>query len=290
MWGAVAMAVELRDTIPTFGDDAPAGEQTAGLSNMSALASQNLAGSWLEATALLLIAAVVIGGVEVGIKVFDIKSYILPPPSQIGEALYSRFDLYQPHLIATLKVLALGYAVGAVIGIVLAAVITQFPFVEKVITPYILLLVTTPMIALVPLLIMKLGFGMSPRVIATALAAGPMVMINAATGFRRTDLAKIALARSYGASTVQTFVKVRFPLALPMIIVGLMVGAIFAMLTTVGSEMVGSGEGLGNRLMFYSARVQMVNFWAVIVMLAAMGILIYVFFFWVGKRWASWQA
>lgn len=284
------MAAELRDTIPTFGDDAPAGEQSAGLSNMSALASQNLAGSWIEAAALLLIAAVVIGGIEVGIKVFDIKSYILPPPSQIGEALYSRFDLYQPHLVATLKVLALGYAIGAAIGIVLAAVITQFPFVEKVITPYILLLVTTPMIALVPLLIMKLGFGMSPRVIATALAAGPMVMINAATGFRRTDLAKIALARSYGASTVQTFVKVRFPLALPMIIVGLMVGAIFAMLTTVGSEMVGSGEGLGNRLMFYSARVQMVNFWAVIVMLAAMGILIYVFFFWVGKRWASWQA
>jgi NitT/TauT family transport system permease protein len=72
---------------------------------------------------------------------------------------------------------------------------------EKIITPYILLLVTTPMIALVPLLILVFGFTLTPRIIAVALASGPMVMINAATGFRRTDLAKIALARSYGAST-----------------------------------------------------------------------------------------
>jgi NitT/TauT family transport system permease protein len=146
------------------------------------------------------------------------------------------------------------------------------------------------MIALVPLLITQMGFGMSPRIIATALAAGPMVMINAATGFRRTDLAKIALARSYGATTFQIFTKVRFPLALPMIIVGLMVGAIFGMLTAVGAEIIGSSEGLGSRLAFFSSRIRMADFWAVIVILAVMGILIYVFFYWVGKRWASWQA
>ena len=215
----------------------------------------------------------------------------MPKPTDVGEALFERFHLFRPHLWITLRVLFTGYLVGAAVGLTLAAVVTQFPFVEKVITPYILMLVTTPMIALVPLLALNFGFDSSmPRIIATALATGPMVMINSATGFRRTDLAKIALARSYGASTLQIFAKVRFPLALPMIIVGLMVGAIFGMLTTVGAEMVGGSEGLGNRLMYYSSRIQMANFWAVIMMLAFMGILIYVFFFWVGKRWASWQA
>ncbi len=78
------------------------------------------------------------------------------------------------------------------------------------------------MIALVPLLMLRLRVRqLTPRIIAVALAVGPMVMINSATGFRRTDLAKIALARSYGATTFQIFTKVRFPLALPMIIVGL---------------------------------------------------------------------
>ena len=115
-------------------------------------------------------------------------------------------------------------------------------------------------------------------------------MINSATGFRRTDLAKIALARSYGASTFQIFTKIRFPLALPMIIVGLMVGAIFGMLTAVGAEMVGGKNGLGNQLMYWSAMVKMTNFYAIILLLALMGVSIYVIFYWVGKKWAGWQA
>ncbi|MEA2510795.1 MAG: NitT/TauT family transport system permease protein [Thermomicrobiales bacterium] len=285
------MASELRETIPTFGKQTPQDQQSeVSLSNWSALTSASFAQNWWQAAIIGLVAVVVLGGLEVFVRVFDVPAYTFPKPSDIGKALWNNFDLFQPHLEATLKVMLSGYAIGAVIGIVLAAVITQFPFVEKIITPYILLLVTTPMIAIVPLLVQKMGFGMAPRIIAVALAAGPMVMINSATGFRRTDLAKIALARSYGASTFQIFTKVRFPLALPMIIVGLMVGAIFGLLTAVGAEIVGSGEGLGNRLMFYSSRIQMANFWSVIVMLAIMGILIYIIFYWIGKRWASWQA
>ncbi|MDQ3654810.1 MAG: ABC transporter permease subunit, partial [Chloroflexota bacterium] len=99
-----------------------------------------------------------------------------------------------------------------------------------------------------------------------------------------------ALARSYGASTFQIFMKVRFPLALPMIIVGLMVGAIFGLLTAVGAEMVGGKDGLGNQLMFWSSMVRMENFYAIIVLLAVIGVSIYITFFWIGKKWASWQA
>jgi NitT/TauT family transport system permease protein len=119
-----------------------------------------------------------------------------------------------------------------------------------------------------------------------------MVMINAATGFRRTDLAKIALARSYGASTLQIFWKIRFPLALPMIIVGFMVGSIFGLLTAVGGEMVAASEagGLGQRLVYFSSLARMENFGAVLFIIAALGITIYVIFYFVGKRWASWEA
>jgi NitT/TauT family transport system permease protein len=183
-----------------------------------------------------------------------------------------------------------GFAIGASIGFVLAAVITQFPLVEKIVAPYILLLVTTPMLALVPLLILRFGFGLEPRIIAVALASGPMVMINSATGFRRVDLAKIALARSFGASTLQIFVKIRIPMALPMVIVGLMIGSIFGLLTAVGAEMVGGSAGLGNRLAYYSSLIQMPQFFACILILAAIGISLYVVFFWIGKRWASWEA
>lgn len=279
----------LTDTLPTFDDGA--GHHEVGLSAMPNLASSNTIRSWRDAAVILLVAVVVIGGLQVWLTVSDTPSYVMPKPSAIGLALWDNFDLFWPHILSTLQVLVIGYAIGASVGLVLAATITQVPIIEKVITPYILLLVTTPMLALVPLLSAKLGYdSIAPRIIVVALASGPMVMINAATGFRRTDLGKIALARSYGASTVQLFTKVRFPMALPMIIVGLMIGAIFGLLTAVGAEMVGSSEGLGNRLVYYSSRVQMDNFFAIIVILAVIGILDYVIFFWIGKKWASWEA
>jgi NitT/TauT family transport system permease protein len=285
------VATELRETIPTFNQVDSEGQGEVSLTNWSALTSQSFARSWGEAGLIVLVAVIFVAAVELAIRIFHIQSYILPPPSAIVTTLVTRFpDLFWPHMQITLIELLSGFAIGASIGLVLAAVITQAPLVEKIITPYILLLVTTPMIALVPLLILVLGFTLTPRIIAVALASGPMVMINAATGFRRTDLAKIALARSYGASTLQIFTKIRFPLALPMIIVGLMVGAIFGMLTAVGAEMVGGKNGLGNQLMFWSSMVKMTNFYAIILLLALMGVTIYVIFYWIGKKWAGWQA
>jgi NitT/TauT family transport system permease protein len=231
----------------------------------------------------------VIGGLEAVLWWYDVPQYILPRPSLIAAALIKEFPLILPHLGYTMVSLLSGFTIGALTGMVLAAVVTQYPLVEKVITPYILVLVTTPMLALVPLLILRFGFGYTPRIIAVALAVGPMVMINAATGFRRTDSAKIALARSYGATTLQIFWKIRAPMALPMILVGLMIGAIFGLLTTVGAEMVGGGFGLGNRLTTYSSMINMPEFFAVILLLSVIGILIYVIFFLIGKKWAGWE-
>jgi NitT/TauT family transport system permease protein len=277
----------LGDTIPEFNR-----KQEAGEPGLSGLGSLTVGGNRtrLETLVIVAVAVVIIGGAEALLRAFNVPHYIMPKPSQIIVALFTEWPFLWPHLLTTLYELFAGFAIGGAIGFVMAAVITQFPFVEKVVTPYILLLVTTPMLALVPLLILRFGFGSEPRIIAVALASGPMVMINSATGFRRVDLAKIALARSFGASTLQIFTKIRIPMAMPMIIVGLMVGSIFGLLTAIGAEMVGGAAGLGSRLTYYSALIRMPQFFAIILILAIIGISIYVFFFWLGKKWASWEA
>ena len=278
----------LGDKIPEFNKK----QESAGGSGLLGLSSFGVGGhrTKIEVFVIALVAVIIIGGAELLLRYFEVPQYILPKPSQIVVALFTEWPFIWPHLVTTLYELLVGFAIGGSIGFVLAAVITQFPFVEKVVTPYILLLVTTPMLALVPLLILRFGFGSEPRIIAVALASGPMVMINSATGFRRVDLAKIALARSFGANTFQIFTKIRIPMAMPMIIVGLMVGSIFGLLTTVGAEMVGGAEGLGNRLTYYSSLIRMPQFFAIILILAIIGISIYIFFFWLGKKWASWEA
>ncbi|MDG4881126.1 ABC transporter permease [Mesorhizobium sp. WSM4884] len=277
------------DAIPEFSKSKGGDGQDVSLTNLSAFASGPGVKSGAEVAAILVVAVVIIGGIELALRIFHVPQYIMPPPSAIVYALFDEFPLIAPHLGYTLVELVSGFAIGAIVGLVMAAVITQFPFAEKIVAPYILILVTTPMLALVPLLILRFGFGYAPRIIAVALAAGPMVMINAATGFRRVDSAKIALARSYGASTLQIFWKIRAPMALPMILVGLMIGAIFGLLTAVGAEMVGGGFGLGNRLTSYSSMIQMPQFFAVVLILSILGILIYVLFFLIGKKWASWE-
>jgi NitT/TauT family transport system permease protein len=277
----------LGDKIPEFGKEASGKRGAANLGGLSSGVSIQSAG---ELFAIIAFAVFIIGGAEILLRVFEVPSYILSTPSSIAMVFVSdEMSIIGQHFGYTLIELFAGYAIGASIGMLLAAVITQFPFAEKIIAPYILLLVTTPMLALVPLLILNFGFGFAPRIIAVALAAGPMVMINSATGFRRVDLGKIALARSYGASTFQIFTKIRIPMAMPMVMVGLMMGAIFGLITAVGAEMAGGGFGLGSRLTTYSSVIRMPEFFACVLILSAVGILIYLFFVWLGKRLAGWE-
>ena len=185
-----------------------------------------------------------------------------------------------------------GLAIGLAIGLVLAAVITQKPFAEKVIAPYILIMVTTPMLALVPFLRLKMGFGLvaaDHRGRACVGADGDDQLGDGLPSHRPGEDRARALLRRLD---IPDLPKIRFPLAMPMIIVGFMVGSIFGLLTAVGGEMVAPSEagGLGERLVYYSSLARMDEFGAVISIVPILGVGIYVLFYFIGKRWASWEA
>ncbi len=243
-----------------------------------------------ELLLIVAIAFVVLGSAEALLRLYQVPLYILPPPSVIAVALFNEFPALAPHILTTLYELVAGFVIGASIGFALAILVTQFPFLEKVVTPYILLLVTTPMIALVPLLILRLGFGSEPRIVAVILASGPMVMLNSVTGFRRTDQARIALARSFGANELQVFWKIRIPQSMPMVLAGLTVGSIFGLLTAVAAEMAGGKSGLGTRLVYHSSMIEVPQFFACIVILAVIGISIHFFYAFLGRRLVGWTA
>lgn len=279
---------ELRERIP--GSNEPVSTAGSGPIGIEGLGPLPKFRGTAEILGVMAVFAVVFFGLQAALVSTHTPDYVFPRPFSVVVTLTTKFGvLYASYLWVTVQELLIGFAIGSTVGVVLAAVITQRPFLEKLIVPYILILITTPMIALVPFLMLKFGFGSTPKIIAVALASGPMVMINASTGFRRTDLAKIALARSYGASTWQIFYKIRLPFALPMILVGYMVGCIFGLLTAVGAEMVGGGGGLGQRLVYFSSLLQMPAFGGAVVLISALGIVIYVIFYFIAKRWTNWQ-
>ncbi|MGA2762888.1 MAG: ABC transporter permease subunit [Spirochaetia bacterium] len=277
----------LEQTVPEFEEHAEGARH--GALDISATVSAVSIHGWQQVAGIIAVAVVVIGGWEALVRLLHVPQFVFPTPSAIVLALVQDMPTIYPHFFITLSELLSGYVIGGIIGLLLAALLTQVPYFEKIITPYILLLVTTPTIALVPLLMLRMGFTVWPRIVAVALAVGPMVMINSVTGFRRTDLAKIALAKSYGATTFQIFRKIRFPLALPMINVGLLVGGIFGLITAVGSDMVGGKMGLGNKISYYSSLARMDSFFAVILLVSLIGISIWIIMAAIGKKWASWQ-
>ncbi len=275
---------QLKEQVPDFEEHHH--KKTGSLDISEAVTSVSIHG-WKQVTGILAVAIVVLGAWELLVRGLEIPEFVFPTPSSIVVALVTSFPNIYKDFLYTLAELVSGYAIGAALGLILAAVLTQIPYIEKIITPYIILIITTPTIALIPLLMIQLGFNIWPRIIAVALAVGPMVMINSVTGFRQTDLAKIALAKSYGASTFQIFMKIRFPLAIPMINVGLLVGGIFGLITAVGADMVGGKVGLGHKIGYYSALARMSNFFAVILLVSIIGISIWIIMANMGKRWAS---
>ena len=147
---------ELRETIPTFNQVESEGQGDVGLTNWSALTSQICPQRGVKPALIILVAVTRDRWVELCRSCLPHPELTSCHAQRHRTTLVTRLsDLFWPHMQVTLIELLSGFAIGASIGIVLAAMITQFPFVEKIITPYILLLVTTPMIALVPLLMLK---------------------------------------------------------------------------------------------------------------------------------------
>lgn len=278
----------LADQIPSF--NVKVNTNTNGPVDLSAVANLRRAKGIKEVLSVLALAILVVTLLEFILILTKTEAYVFPRPTSVIHSLFTDFaTLYWTPLLQTVQTFIIGLAIGSTIGLGLAVLVTLKPGLDIYISPYIIILVTTPMVALIPFLMLKFGFGMTPRIIAIALASGPMVMINSATGFRRTNAELIALGKSYGATEFQIFRKIRFPFALPMIIVGYMVGSIFGLLTAIGSEMVGGGSGLGNRLIYFSSLVKMADFGAVLVIVASFGVGIYSFFTFINRKWASWD-
>jgi NitT/TauT family transport system permease protein len=145
---------ELRDDLPTFEEAPPPRDH--GPIDWTGLTSISTAKTALEIGAIAALAAAVFFGAEAILRLTDTPTYVFPKPTAVVKTLVEDFgSLYAPHLWVTMQEFLIGLAIGSTVGLALAAVITQKPFVEKVVAPYIIAMVTTPMIALVPFLRLK---------------------------------------------------------------------------------------------------------------------------------------
>ncbi|MFD2260751.1 ABC transporter permease subunit [Chelativorans composti] len=172
---------------------------------------------------------------------------VLPGPVDVVNVAISLIERgqLQHHLLVSLRRVAIGFTIGASVGLGLGALVGLSSTARQVIDLTMQMIRTVPHLALVPLMIFWFGIGEEPRVLLVALGVVFSVYINTVSGIRSVDPKLIEMGRSYGLSEPQLIWSVILPGALQQILTGIRYALGVAWLTLVVAETIASREGLG---------------------------------------------
>lgn len=163
-----------------------------------------------------------------------------------------------------------GLIIGAIAGILAGVVFARVPILHTAASPLLTLLNSLPRPALAPIFILWFGLGFAPKALVALSVVFFVLMTNTMGAMQSIDHDISQLTKSLGMTRKQRFFKIEIPSALPAIVGGLRLGAVYAVLGAVVSEMVGAYSGLGQRLVIVTNNFQVAETFAI---LLAMGFL-----------------
>lgn len=172
-------------------------------------------------------------------------------------------------------VFVLGTSVGVACGVVVGILIGRFRSVDVVLDPYLSALYATPLVAVVPVLIVALGFGLQAKIVIVAMFAFFPVALNAATGVRSVPRDLDELARSFCANELQIWRDVLLPGALPYLVTGLRLAVGRSLIAVVVAEFSTAVTGVGALILRYSRRFEMAESLVPVVLLMVVGFVLY---------------
>jgi NitT/TauT family transport system permease protein len=212
---------------------------------------------------------------QLGVEWLGVKEYILPTPLAALKTLADPNYHWTANFLATLYAVLGAFALSAVLGVLLAIVIVWNDLLMRTVMPVLILFNTLPKIALAPLLIFWLGYGIWPNiVIGTTIAFFPMV-VNTAVGLASAEPEMLDLVRTLRASRWKVLTKIRFPNAVPYIFVGLKLNATMSVIGALVGEFVASDRGLGSLIITSGVTLQTAAIFACLVMISALGLVLY---------------
>jgi ABC-type nitrate/sulfonate/bicarbonate transport system permease component len=226
---------------------------------------------------------------EAGVAVTRTPSYLLPAPSRVISTLASNAAMYLDAFGITLGEALAGLALGLLAGGLVAAALTLQPGLEGGVMTLAILLKSTPMVAIAPLLTLWLGFGVLPKVIITALMTFFPALVNLLSGLQRPDPSLLDLFHAWRASRWEIFIHLRLPSALPYLFAALKISAPLALIGAVVAEWTGASGGLGRVMWLAYSNLNLPYLFAAIVLLAVAGMSLYWLLAWAEQKVIFWQ-
>lgn len=209
---------------------------------------------------------------------------VLPSPDQIAVDLWKstaalrvtskRSLVYHTYITASATIV--GFAFGAILGILLAAGIVHVRTLDRSLMPWIIASQTVPILAIAPMIIVILASmgvtGLIPKAIISMYLCFFPVTIGMVKGLRSPDPQQMDLMRTYNASQWQVFWKLRVPASIPFLFTSLKVAIAISLVGAIVGELpTGAAGGLGSRMLAGSYYGQMVQIWSALVMAAFLG-------------------
>lgn len=212
---------------------------------------------------------------ETIVRLAAIPAYLLPSPSGIVTALILNFKEFIPHILLTLKETLLGILFAVILGVLVAVVTHLFKPLDRALSPLLIASQTIPILAIAPLLIVYLGFGLLPKVFTVVLMCFFPITISLKDSLSQMDYGYVLLLKSMGADRWQIILEAELPFAAAGFLSGLRIAATYAVTGAVVGEWLGSDGGLGYLLIRAKNAYMLDRVFAIILLIILISLLLY---------------
>lgn len=232
---------------------------------------------------------VVLGLWEWAARSSVINTLFFSQPTAIGEFTIKNAAGLWKDTLATLNATLVGFALGSLSGVATAFIITSIPLLDRVLQPWISVLMSIPRVALAPLFLLWFGITETSKIALAVSIVFFMVLVSTAAGLKTVAPDLLSLGQAFHATPWQRFRTILLPSCIPSIYAGLRLGVVTSILGVVSSEMVASSSGLGQRIVLYGQNFQSAGVFAVLVLLAAITAILSGAVAWSEQHLLKWQ-
>lgn len=212
---------------------------------------------------------------QLAVSVLGIREYLLPSPYAVWQAMMSDEIPWLSHTWITAVEILGAFVLAGVAGVVLGTAIAWSQGISRALTPFLVFVNTLPKVAIAPLFLMWMGYGIVPNMLIGALIGFFPVVINTAVGLTQIDQDLVDLGRVFSAPKWKVFMKIRIPNAYPYILSALKVTATSAVVGAVVGEFVASQKGLGYVIITTQSSMNTPAAFAALVWISVLGLLLY---------------
>ncbi len=205
----------------------------------------------------------------------DIKPFLIPAPTDVAQALWDDRELLATDAWVTIQEVLLGFAIAVVLGFAFAIALHLSDTLRRAFYPLLVASQTVPVIAIAPILVVWLGFGIGPKLAIIALVCFFPITVNTLDGLRSVDPELPRMMRTLDARRSLTLTRVEIPSALPFLISGAKIAAAISVIGAVFGEWSGADAGLGHLILVAQGQLQTARVFAAVFVLSVLAIALF---------------